>query len=145
MKTHSIFLTLFLLVIATVNASAQCGMMGSHKHSSSEDSQHKHEQQATASKANAFINEEGKQEATIVVKGGYLPKTIVAKKGIPLRLNFDLQEKSCTGTVVFKDFDVEQELTPFKITVVEFTPDRSGSFTFSCPMDMIQGTLLVTK
>jgi len=145
MKAHAIFLALFLMVIISASASAQCCMAGSHQHSSDDSSMHKHEQQATESKANAFINDEGIQEATIVIKGGYQPRTIVVKKGVPMRLNFDLQEKGCTDTVIFKDFNIEQKLTPYKITALEFTPDKSGSFTFSCPMDMIQGTLKVIE
>jgi plastocyanin domain-containing protein len=123
-------------------------MMGSHKHGDTKDATHEEHaghKEGLPSKAYAFINDDGMQEATIIIKDGYQPNTIVVKKGIPMRLNFDLQEEKCTGTVVFKDFDVEKELTPSELTAVEFTPEKSGSFTFSCPMDMIHGTLIVKE
>ncbi len=150
MKTQTVVFILLLVVATTVSASAQCGMMGSgsHKHGDKKDAtteEHTGHKEALPSKAYAFINDDGMQEATIMIKDGYQPNTIVVKKGIPMRLNFDLQEEKCTGTVVFKDFDIEKELTPFEVTSLEFTPAASGSFTFACPMDMIHGTLMVKE
>ena len=89
------------------------------------------------------MRKDGKQEATVTINQGYHPDTVVAKKGIPLVLRFDLQEKSCTGTVIFNDFNIEKKLTQFKITSVEFLPDTSGTFIFSCPMYMVKGALVV--
>ncbi|MEK6570153.1 MAG: cupredoxin domain-containing protein [Bacteroidota bacterium] len=152
MKTQWVVLMVLLLFGAAVNANAQCGMMGSggsgHKHGDANTAtpdEHSKHTATTASKAYAFINDDGIQEATIVIKDGYHPSTLVVKKGIPLRLNFDLQEEKCTGTVVFKDFDIKNELNPSEVTAVEFIPDKSGSFAFSCPMEMIQGTLVVKE
>lgn len=34
----------------------------------------------------------GYQEATVLVKGGYVPDTIVVRAGIPVRLSFQRQE-----------------------------------------------------
>lgn len=84
-----------------------------------------------------------KQIASIIVRDGYHPDTLVVNKGIPLQLNVDLQEKSCTGTIVFKTFGVKKELKPFAVTSVEFVPDSAGVFTFSCSMEMVKGTLVV--
>ena len=130
MKTWAIFTILFLFIAFSARMNAQCCS--------------KSKNELTHSlKADAVQNAEGKQEATIVVKAGYSPDTIRVKKGIPVHLNFDLQEKSCTGTVIFKDFNIKQKLTPFKMTSIDFTPGKTGSFTFSCPMDMFRGTLVV--
>jgi Cu+-exporting ATPase len=122
--------------------------MGSsgHQHGAKKTEPHsEHKIVVPPSKGYAFINDDGMQEATIIIKDGYHPNTIVVKKGIPLRLNFDLQEEGCTATVSFKDFDVEKLLAPFEISPVEFTPDISGSFTFACPMNMIEGTIEVKE
>jgi plastocyanin domain-containing protein len=149
MKTRLMFLTAVLLIVGFASASAQCGKMmgsGGHNHDNVTTSdEHSKHTATTESKAYAFINDDGMQEATITIKDGYMPNTIVAKKGVPMRLNFDLQEDKCTGTVVFKDFDIEQELTPYEVTAVEFTPAASGTFTFACPMEMITGTLIVKE
>ena len=83
------------------------------------------------------------QEYTVVVKDGYTPGMIEVKRGVPVRLNFKLEEQSCTGTVVFKDLNIKQKLAFGKVTPVEFTPKKSGSFGFACPMNMVNGTLVV--
>jgi Cu+-exporting ATPase len=86
----------------------------------------------------------GAQEVEITVKGGYSPNVISVREGIPLRLVFDRQEGSdCTSRVVFPDFKVSRSLPAFSKTTVEFTPDKSGEFTFACGMNMVHGTLVV--
>lgn len=150
MNTKGIVLLVASILVGTVSATGQCDMMGtgSHKHGSPESStpdDHSKQTQATDSKAYAAINDTGVQEATIVIKDGYHPGTLIVKKGIRLRVNFDLQEESCTGTVVFKDFNIKKKLTPSERTAVEFTPGETGSFTFSCPMNMIHGALIVKE
>lgn len=149
MKTRLIVPIAVSLIVGIARANAQCGkMMGSDGHNhggANTHGEHNTQAKTTESKAYAFINDDGIQEATIIVKDGYHPSTLVVKKGIPLRLNFNLEEESCTGTVVFKDFDITRELTLSELTALDLTPDRSGSFTFSCPMDMIRGTLIVKE
>jgi hypothetical protein len=148
MKSHRSILFIVLTICFVITADAQCmmGSSGQLKHKTTHDSGLAHQElPAQASKGFAFINDDGKQEATIVILNGYQPNIIIAKKGIPLKLNFDLQEEGCTGTVVLKDFDLRATLLPDTVTAVEFTPSSSGSFTFACPMNMIEGTLVIKE
>ncbi|MFB8128715.1 heavy metal translocating P-type ATPase [Streptomyces mirabilis] len=86
----------------------------------------------------------GVQEIGVTVKGGYAPDLIQVRQGVPVRLVFDRQEGGdCTSRVVFPDFAVAASLPAFDTTAVEFTPDRSGRFGFTCGMNMVRGTLLV--
>lgn len=86
----------------------------------------------------------GVQEVQVTVKGAYSPDTIVVKRGVPVRLDFYRDEaSSCTDTVVFGDFGISRPLPAFRSTPVEFTPDRTGEFTFSCGMNMVRGKLIV--
>jgi len=147
-KQFKFYLAIIVISVFVVNAKsqAQCSMGSSgHQHGTTNTESHSEHKVVTPSKGYAFINDDGMQEATITIKNGYYPNTIVVKKGIPLHLNFDLQEEGCTATVLFKDFDVKKLLTPFDIATVEFTPDISGSFTFACPMNMIEGNLIVKE
>ncbi len=48
----------------------------------------------------------------------------------------------CT-LLLIPDFGVKQVLPGLTETVVEFTPDKVGSFPFTCGMKMIKGTLVV--
>lgn len=88
----------------------------------------------------------GVQEVKITVKGGYAPDTIVVKKGRPVRLEFYRDEtSSCSDTVVFGDFGIARPLPAYQTTPVEFTPDKAGSFTFTCGMNMLRGKLIVEE
>ncbi len=86
----------------------------------------------------------GIQEIHITVQGGYSPDTIVVRKGFPVRLLFDRQETaSCSEQVLFGDFGIARDLPAFKTTIVEFTPDKTGEFLFTCGMNMLRGKLVV--
>src|SRR5689334_19041330 len=97
------------------------------------------QQTVTARKADA-----GVQEVEILVDGGYSPGTIELKSGVPARLIFNRQENaSCSEEVIFGDFGIARKLPAFEKTVIEFTPNQTGKFTFTCGMGMLRGTLLV--
>lgn len=148
MKSIAIIIMALLTIGTASTTRSQCTMGGGsqHKHADSGQGEHKEHADATsAAKGYAFINDDGYQEATVTIKDGYEPSVLIVKRGIPLKLNFDLQEEDCTGTVVFKDFDIQKKLTPYEVNAVEFTPDTAGSFTFACPMHMIEGTLIVKE
>lgn len=84
------------------------------------------------------------QEVDILVKGGYTPDTIIVKRGIPVRLNFRREETStCSDTVLFPDFGKSAKLPEGKTVAIEFLPDKTGNFEFTCQMGMLRGHLIV--
>jgi P-type Cu+ transporter len=84
------------------------------------------------------------QEVRVAVKGGYVPDLIRVRQSVPLRILFDRQESGeCSSRVVFPDFALNRSLPAYTTTAVEFTPDKSGKFSFACGMNMIHGTLIV--
>jgi plastocyanin domain-containing protein len=92
----------------------------------------------------APVNEEGMQEIKITVRGGYSPDVVVVRRGVPVRFDFYRDETdSCSEKVVFGDFGIARDLPAFKTTSIEFTPDKTGEFTFTCGMNMIRGKLIV--
>ena len=98
------------------------------------------EREATA----AVVNEAGVQEIDVMVKGGYSPDVIVVDRGRPVRLNFRREEtSSCSEQVILGDFGIARDLPAFKTTPVEFTPEKSGEFPFTCGMNMLHGKLIV--
>jgi plastocyanin domain-containing protein len=98
------------------------------------------EREATA----AVVNELGVQEIDVTVKGGYSPDVIVVDRGRPVRLNFRREEtSSCSEQVILGDFGIARDLPAFKTTPVEFTPEKSGEFPFTCGMNMLHGKLIV--
>ena len=92
----------------------------------------------------AVVNEAGVQEIDVTVKGGYSPDVIVVDRGRPVRLNFRREEtSSCSEQVILGDFGIARDLPAFKTTPVEFTPEKSGEFSFTCGMNMLHGKLIV--
>lgn len=93
----------------------------------------------------AKINE-GIQEVTITVDGGYVPSIVTVKRGQPVRLQFDRRDpSSCLEKVLFPDFHVAQDLGLNQTTPVEFTPQTVGMFQFSCGMGMFHGAINVEE
>ncbi len=93
----------------------------------------------------AFTGASGVQEIKVTVKGGYSPDVIVVREGHPVKLDFYRDETaSCSEQVIFGDFGIARDLPAFKTTPVEFTPDKTGEFTFTCGMNMMRGKLIVT-
>jgi plastocyanin domain-containing protein len=87
----------------------------------------------------------GIQEVLVTVDGGYAPATVAVQTGRRVRLLFDRRDSgSCTEEVVLPDFGIRRFLPTGSTTAVEFTPDRPGTFEFTCGMGMVRGTLVVT-
>ena len=94
--------------------------------------------------AAAVAGSGGTQEVTVQVKGGYSPATITVKKGVPVRLTFDRQETSgCSEEVVLGDFGIRKFLPAHQQTAVEFTPEKTGTYEFTCGMSMLRGKIVV--
>lgn len=86
----------------------------------------------------------GAQEIQITVKGGYSPDRIEVERGKPVRLLFTRQESnSCTEQVILSDFGISKMLPQGQTVPIEFTPDKTGEFTFHCGMNMVRGQVIV--
>ena len=99
---------------------------------------------ARGDETQAVIGASGRQEATIVVKGGYTPDTIVAEAGVPIRLTFVREEASaCSERVVFDDFARSAELPTGDPVTIDLPAAGPGEYGFRCGMAMLRGTLVV--
>ncbi|KRN58601.1 hypothetical protein IV45_GL001052 [Limosilactobacillus secaliphilus] len=95
------------------------------------------------STANAQVGQKG-QAATVVVKGGYSPQTVVLKKGMPGKVNFQLKDSTaCLSHVVFDDLGVDKDLTKKPQTTVQIPTDKAGEYDFACGMNMFHGKVVV--
>ena len=84
--------------------------------------------------------QQGLQELTITVDGGYEPNYIVVQVGQPVRLNFFRKDSSnCLEEVLLPDFGIVTNLPLNKTTSVEFTPQKPGEYPFTCGMRMFRG------
>ena len=96
--------------------------------------------------ATAAVAAGGAQEVLIRVSGGYDPAHVRVRRGRPVRLVFDRQETSgCSEEVVLPDFGIRRYLPAHERTAVEFTPERAGSYPFTCGMSMLRGRITVEE
>ena len=82
-------------------------------------------------------------KVTITTKG-YEPTALKLRKGIPARMTFlRTTDATCVKEIVFPDFNIRRQLPLNQQVVVRFTPQKRGTFTFVCGMNMMRGELIV--
>jgi len=98
------------------------------------------------SKSRKADTNQGVQEATITVDGGYEPSRVVVNVGQPVRLSFDRRDpSSCLETVRIPDFHIAKDLPLNQVTSIEFTPTQPGEYLFTCGMNMFRGVIEVQE
>ena len=99
---------------------------------------------AERSSASAAVRDDGKQEITIAINGGYSPSVVRVRAGRPVRLVFDRQETaSCSEEVVIGAFGIRRFLPAYERTAVDIAAPSAGTYDFTCGMGMLHGTLVV--
>lgn len=85
------------------------------------------------------------QEIKMTVQGYYEPDSFVVKRGVKVRLIVNRPESNnfCTKQLIFPAFGISRDLPDNGSTVIEFTPNKTGTFPFSCGMGMIPGKIIV--
>ncbi|CAM3280249.1 copper-translocating P-type ATPase [Mycobacterium intermedium] len=97
-------------------------------------------------RAQSAVVGDGVQRVQVTVRGGYNPSVVQVRQGIPVEIEFDRQETGdCSARVVFPELHLSAALPAHQRTTVRFTPQRPGSYAFTCAMNMISGTLLVSS
>ena len=88
----------------------------------------------------------GVQEINMDVgASGYSPKSFVLKKGVPVKWNVNVKQLTgCNSELVSNEYKIDSRLKE-GLNVFEFTPDKTGTFGFSCGMGMIRGSFIVTE
>ncbi len=90
----------------------------------------------------ASEGEQGVQEITIAVDGGYAPSQIRVKAGRPVRLRFHRTDPSgCVAQVIFPDFQRTLDLPLGATTSIELLPSQPGAYPFHCGMNMVRGSI----
>jgi cytochrome c oxidase subunit 2 len=79
----------------------------------------------------------------------FVPGEITVNKGEPVKL--EITSEDVTHGFSLPDFHVRTEIKPGQVSVVQFTPDKTGQFTFVCTVfcgsghEDMSGTLTVTE
>lgn len=79
-----------------------------------------------------------------VVKNGYLPNRIRVSANQPVELTLQTDGVyTCASSFTFRAFNIFALLEPTDIQTFRFTPQKPGSYTFSCSMGMYTGVMEV--
>jgi RND family efflux transporter MFP subunit len=85
------------------------------------------------------------QTATISVgEKGYEPSRLTLRAGVPARLTFlRTTDKTCGTEISFPSLSIKQALPLNQPVVIELTP-QAGELAFTCGMNMLKGTIMVS-
>ena len=78
----------------------------------------------------------------------FTPGEIIVKKGEPVAI--EIKSEDVKHGFSLPDFNIRMEINPGQTSVVRFTPDKAGQFTFACNIfcgsghEDMSGTLIVT-
>jgi heme/copper-type cytochrome/quinol oxidase subunit 2 len=140
------------LIAGGATASAQmggCGMGGHSGHSqtgTARESNHSgHGSGATVSEGRPTVVDGVQVVKVTVTEKGYSPSRIVVDVDEPVRLLVEQWSTSeCESAIQIPALKVGPRALPAgKVTEIEFTPKREGTFAILCGMEMSKGTIVV--
>lgn len=87
---------------------------------------------------------DGTVEVPLVIDGTrFVPSTLRVPAGVPVRLVVDRRESNpCSDRLVLPALGVSKDLVPNGTTVVDLPVAKAGSYTLTCGMGMMSGTLV---
>ena len=81
----------------------------------------------------------------IVENGIYTPSRIEVKSGQVVKLSFLRKDPSpCAEKVIFDELGLSFDLPMNKPVAVDFQPEQTGEYAFTCQMKMYTGNLIVS-
>jgi sulfite exporter TauE/SafE/copper chaperone CopZ/plastocyanin domain-containing protein len=94
----------------------------------------------------SFQIENGVQIVNSTLSGGRYP-AITVQTGIPVRWTINAPQGSingCNNRMIIREYGIEHRFKPGE-NVIEFTPERTGRFSYSCWMGMIRSSITVVE
>ncbi|MDR0584356.1 MAG: sulfite exporter TauE/SafE family protein [Treponema sp.] len=92
------------------------------------------------------IIENGVQIVNSTLKGGRYP-AITVQQGIPVKWIITAPQGSingCNNRMIIREYKIEHRFSPGE-NVIEFTPEKTGRFSYSCWMGMIRSSITVVE
>jgi plastocyanin domain-containing protein len=90
---------------------------------------------------------DGKQIVTSTLSAGNYPN-ITVQVGTPVKWTINAPSGSingCNNRINIQEYGISNYSLRQGDNVIEFTPDKTGRFQYSCWMGMIRGTIMVTE
>ena len=90
-------------------------------------------------------NKRGVQEVALIAGDlGYFPNTVFVTRDIPVRMFITGASKN-TLCIMMDSFNVKKQIRTQKIEEVTFTPSLPGKYRFYCPVNGMEGTIVVKE
>ncbi|MDR0538901.1 MAG: sulfite exporter TauE/SafE family protein [Spirochaetaceae bacterium] len=92
------------------------------------------------------VIENGVQIVNSTLSGGRYP-AITVQRGIPVKWTITAPQGSingCNNRMLIREYGIEYRFKPGE-NIVEFTPEKSGKFSYSCWMGMIRSSITVVE
>ena len=87
----------------------------------------------------------GVQEVALIAGDlGFFPKTVFVARDVPVRLFVTGASKN-TLCIMMDSFQVRKQVRSQHIEEITFTPNEPGSYRFYCPVNGMEGTLVVKE
>jgi sulfite exporter TauE/SafE/copper chaperone CopZ/plastocyanin domain-containing protein len=90
------------------------------------------------------VIENGVQLVTSTLSGGRYP-AITVQQGIPVQWTINAPQGSingCNNRMIIREYRIEYRFKPGE-NIIEFIPDKTGKFSYSCWMGMIRSSITV--
>jgi sulfite exporter TauE/SafE/copper chaperone CopZ len=85
----------------------------------------------------ATVNDQSQIIEMKVMGLDYFPKAFTIKRGVPVEWKIDgRQAQGCAGVLAVPSLGITRRLSISDVTVIRFTPEKTGSIKFSCGMGM---------
>jgi sulfite exporter TauE/SafE/copper chaperone CopZ/plastocyanin domain-containing protein len=92
------------------------------------------------------VIENGVQIVNSTLSGGRYP-AITVQQGIPVKWTINAPQGSingCNNRMIIREYKIEYRFKPGE-NIIEFTPDKTGKFSYSCWMGMIRSSITVVE
>jgi plastocyanin len=87
----------------------------------------------------------GVQEVALIAGDlGFFPKTVFVSRDVPVRMFVTGASKN-TLCIMMDSFQVKKQVRSQRIEEITFTPGTPGKFRFYCPVNGMEGTLIVKE
>jgi hypothetical protein len=100
--------------------------------------------QTTAVPASALVRNGVQEIALIAGDLGFFPKTVFVTRDIPVRM-FVTGASKKPLCIMMDSFQVRKQVRAQKIEEINFVPTTPGKYRFYCPVNGMEGTLLVKE
>jgi plastocyanin len=98
-----------------------------------------------ATTSSLVASRKGVQEVAIIASDlGYFPKTVFVSRDVPVRMFVTSSSKN-TLCIMMDSFTIRKQVRSQKIEEITFTPNVPGKYRFYCPVNGMEGTMVVKE